>query len=103
MAPTTAREGEGFYYVLEGKLTVTLGKGHLHIGSGRQRALRSAPSLSNVKCGQARVADPVGGYAGDLLENHAGGDRISSILQIPGARIAAVVAMTTVNALNCYN
>src|SRR5260370_807114 len=26
VAPTTAREGEGFYYVLEGNLTVTLGK-----------------------------------------------------------------------------
>ena len=26
VAPTTAREGEGFYYVLEGKLTMTLGK-----------------------------------------------------------------------------
>jgi transcriptional regulator with XRE-family HTH domain len=33
-APTTAREGEGFYYVLEGKLTVTLGKATFTLGEG---------------------------------------------------------------------
>jgi transcriptional regulator with XRE-family HTH domain len=34
VAPTTAREGEGFYYVLEGKLTVTLGKDTFTLGPG---------------------------------------------------------------------
>jgi len=34
VAPTTAREGEGFYYVLEGKLTVTLGKSTFILGRG---------------------------------------------------------------------
>jgi mannose-6-phosphate isomerase-like protein (cupin superfamily) len=34
VAPTTAREGEGFYYVLDGKLTVTLGDETFTLGRG---------------------------------------------------------------------
>jgi transcriptional regulator with XRE-family HTH domain len=34
IAPTTAREGEGFYYVLDGKLTVTLGSETFVLGRG---------------------------------------------------------------------
>jgi transcriptional regulator with XRE-family HTH domain len=33
-APVTAREGEGFYYVLDGKLKVTLGKETFTLGRG---------------------------------------------------------------------
>lgn len=33
-APTTVREGEGFYYVLEGKLAVSLGKETYTLGAG---------------------------------------------------------------------
>ena len=33
-APATAREGEGFYYVLAGRLTVTLGKDTFILGPG---------------------------------------------------------------------
>ncbi len=34
VAPTTAREGEGFYYVLEGQLKVTLGQETFILGAG---------------------------------------------------------------------
>jgi len=42
VAPTTAREGEGFYYVLEGKLTVTLGKDTFTLGPATARTSISA-------------------------------------------------------------
>ncbi len=34
VAPATAREGEGFYYVLGGRLTVTLGEETFVLGPG---------------------------------------------------------------------